>query len=357
MSRAALKRKIVIFKEMNERDILKPSNIPVPIYLREAEALVEVGKRDWSLLKEIGFSEELLLDLPVRIDALREAESLWRSGSYEMSGARLAWVEGRRQGERVRDRLKAALSFVLRSDREALRTVREAVKGRGAHALVQSLSNLALLGEIYRQELEGINFEPAIIDEVARLSKSLGATLGAADADEARKEAVRLRNAAYTHLYLGLKELREYGLYLFNEDRVKKLDYTSAYLRKKRYNRKKRLGSTAEKSFAPRGERLEERAGGLEKRSECSVKRMDSAGLHRGSPEGDRVKAGSCMYSMEGRTRVPGEQLEEAGRAYELQGIELELSKQGAKPLRKGFRGAERWYLESGKRFAREIVD
>lgn len=287
MSRVYLKQKMSILESIPYDEIKKPSNIPVVIYLREANELIQVGRKDQAALEEVGYESEMLDELAIRAGALREAESLWRNIRFCGNEDRRRWDEALPQGYRLFEQLRAALIFALRRDRAAVKMVREATKGGGPAALIQGLNNLLFIAREKREELQAIRFEPDRLAEASAMVKRLATQLGAADSERAGVcDALRLRNAAYTHLYEGLKELREYGLYLFRDEKEQSLRYTSDYLRKKRNNRRKR------------GERHRANCNkvGL-KRVECGPKAAES-GMNTAGERMNRPISGMSLFKQ-----------------------------------------------------------
>ena len=57
--------------------IVNPGNIPMEIYVQEAETLFQFCQKDKDALLGKGLDENYITDLPIRCGALREAESQW----------------------------------------------------------------------------------------------------------------------------------------------------------------------------------------------------------------------------------------------------------------------------------------
>lgn len=284
MNRTALGSKIALLEAISDCELRYPSNIPIPIYLREAEKLLAVGQRDLSALERVGFDKNLLVDLDTRIDVLREAQSLLNSSRGGKGEARRQWNDAAREGCKLHDNLKRALLFINRNVPFKQSLIRKAGKGRTPAAMIQSLNNLVYLARDEKSSLAGINFDMQRLNSVESFIERLGKLLGAADAEKAgQKTVLRLRNAAYTHLYEGLKELRDFGLYLYGDDDLKKLDYTSDYLRAKRLKRKRlavNAASTNKKEWvSSKNSRLNRAETGQNRREERAAapeKRADS---------------------------------------------------------------------------------
>lgn len=312
MSRTDLAGKRALLEAMSPEQLCEPSNIPVAIYLREAEQMVAAGRRDLQLLERIGFGGEMLDDLRIRIGALREAESIHRSNRYGRGAAWKSWAEAADHGRWLLKGLRAALLLAYRNDKELASRVRAGSKGRSAAALVQGLSNLATLGRENSEPLRGINFALSRLDEAAALADELGEFLGRADNEKESSHMCReIRDAAYSHLKEGLKELRDHALYALAEDKERKLDYTSQYLRKKRLQRRKaaekcaaesakRSITTTEEHRAAPGECKEERS----ERKPDLYRHRDSTVERRALQPGHRESRVRCRGHLEERTEL-----------------------------------------------------
>lgn len=327
MSRRDLEQKRALLEAMPSERIVEPSNIPVPIYLREASRMINAGERDLELLESIGYRAGMLDDLKQRIGALRQAESLLRVSRCGKGEAGQRWDESLLLGRRVLKELKSALAFAYRKDEELSARVRAAVNGRSAAALVQGISSLAHLGRGNVKPLEAINFDLKRLDEAAALAGRLGEFLGSAEAErEWSHMCSRLRNAAYSHLKEGLKELRDYAHYVLGDDKLKKIDYNSQFLRKKRHkrraaaalreqeseNRALKLPADSQKAPEKRENSSEERVTVPEgckeielEHRESSVDCMERAAERREQAGKRRLQPAACVESTGERTGQP----------------------------------------------------
>lgn len=332
MSKADLTKLQPILEAIPFDQLSEPSNIPVPIYLREAEQMAAAGRRDLAELKAIGFRVELLAELKVRIGALRQAQSNLKVLPFSGRRARLEWAECSPEGFKMLKELKRAMSFAYRKHSELLKSVREAVRGRSAAAMIQGLNNLALLGRRYGEPLEAMKFDMARLAEASALADRLGRVLGAADGEQSN---AHMRNRAFTHLKEGLGELREYALYALGDDKERMADYTSAYLRNKRVRRREKAAAAAlereQKSVFPVPEHKKVvpeadfvgtdrvkpgmRAGEMGRALPVECREAQSE--CRESPEVRREQARACTDRAEVCTDYLGRRLERSGEGAE----------------------------------------
>lgn len=235
MSKEDLQAKRALLEAMTNDELREPTTIPVDIYIREAEKLYSVFKDDIESFKSVGFKEEQVNDLGIRIGALREASSLWLTYRYNREEARRIWEERSEEGYRLRDWLLATLKVAYRKDIVLKGRLKAVASGQGHADMVQDINDLAVLGRTNPEPLKLINFDFTHFERAAKMADFLGEILGRFDADNDRfHKSKRLRDAAYTHLKEIVNEIRLFGKYLFHEKREKKLRYYSDFLRKKK---------------------------------------------------------------------------------------------------------------------------
>ena len=75
-------KKLEEIKAIREEQIKRPNNIPVDVYIQEANNLYEWCLDDKEKLTALGLNWELVTDLPARASALKEAESRWNKQRF-----------------------------------------------------------------------------------------------------------------------------------------------------------------------------------------------------------------------------------------------------------------------------------
>lgn len=212
---------------------LKSPAMPVEVFTKEAEYLYKWCQEDKEELTGVGLDWDIVTDIPVRVGALREADSRWYQRRFGQNESAKAWQQASENGYDFRDTLLHEFRFAYRKDPALLSKVSGIADGNGHADMVQDLNDLAVLGKIHLEPLTAIHFDPAELDRAAHLSDVLGDMLATTEVDrENGNRALIIRDQAYTHLKRAVDEVRESGQHVFwrNEKRVK--GYTSQYSRK-----------------------------------------------------------------------------------------------------------------------------
>lgn len=113
--------------------------------------------------------------------------------------------------------------------------------------MVQDLSELAMLGKENQLQLKAVQFEMVKLDRAEELSSSCGlllAKVNGARVDNG-KLAKEMRDRAYTYLKQAVDLIREAGCLVFWKDEQIAEQYASAYFRKLREAREKKVDEEA----------------------------------------------------------------------------------------------------------------
>lgn len=227
--------KIDTIKAIEDDRIVTPHNIPVDVYVQEAENLYHWSRNDKDELTAKGTPWELVEDVPVRCGALREAESLWTMERFTREEAAKKWAEDSPLAYDLRDDLLHDLGFAFRKEKELSGRVKSIAEGSSHADMIQDLNDLTVLGKEHPELLAEINFDMARLDQSAQLADDMASLLAAATGNRADvNETKKIRDQAYTHLKEAVDELYAFGQYVFrhNENRLK--GYRSHYIRRKR---------------------------------------------------------------------------------------------------------------------------
>ena len=218
-----------------DRESIRTPNIPVLKFIKEAEYLSAEAQKDKEALEGVGLDWNLVLDLLVRIGALRQAESIWFKSRYKEEELEREWDTKSNQGYELRDAMLHAFRYAFGEDEQLLRRVSEIASGRTDDDMVQDLSHLAELGRDYTQLLEAIRFPLAQLEQAANLSDELGTLMALAAGERSdTSEDLDLRNRAYTHLKEAVDKIRGAGQYVFWRDAERRQHYVSMYHRETR---------------------------------------------------------------------------------------------------------------------------
>ncbi|MCX6583028.1 MAG: hypothetical protein NT166_22860 [Candidatus Aminicenantes bacterium] len=231
----AFELKLPIIKAIPARQIKMSHNMPIETYLQEAENLYNWCQADQVELTGVKLSWDLVLDLPVRCGALREAESRWQKKYLSEEAAEKAWMEKAPLAYALRNDLLDHFRFAFRHDEKLAKKVRKIAAGRTHADMIQDLNDLSVLGKGYPEYLEAINFDMPLLDKAALWSGEMAALLAVVVGDRAAASAAKkLRDQAYTHLKEAVDELYGYGQYVFRDSEERRKRYCSEFLQRLR---------------------------------------------------------------------------------------------------------------------------
>lgn len=209
-------------------------NMPVSIYVQEAEDLAHWCTDDQGALENAGIDTNLITKLPVRAGACREAQSLWIKERNTRQEAEQSWKIKAPAAFGLRDQLLHAFRYAFRKDPGLLGRVDEIAKGDSNSDLVQDLNDLSVLGKAHLSLVTVVGISAGTLDSAATMSDEVGDILGATNGErDAVSDAMIIRNKAYTYLKQAVDEIRECGKYVFwhNPDRLK--GYNSEFWQKR----------------------------------------------------------------------------------------------------------------------------
>ncbi len=208
----------------------KSPNMPIDVYLQEAENLYHWCQDDQAQLTGAGLDWTQVQDLPIRAGALREAQSLWFKERFTREEAEKQWNEQSPDGYDLRNRLLHSLHYAYRNHTDLRGRVSAIADGNSHADMLQDLNDIAVLGKENPEPLQAINFDVTSLDEAATKADTLSDLLAQATTDRQENSSVRvIRDQAYTYLKEVVDEVRSCGQYVFwrNDERVK--GYSSRY--------------------------------------------------------------------------------------------------------------------------------
>ncbi len=229
-------QKLEEIQAIPDGEIKSPTNIPVDVFLQEAENLYHWCREDKDDLTARGLDWELVNDVPIRCGALREAQSRWITTRFSHEEAEKLWVEESPLAYDMRNELLHTYRFAYRKQGDLLGRVNTIADGYGHADMIQDLNDLSVLGRDNPEPLQSINYDMTLLDKAADLADKMSDLLGATTSERADcSEAIRIRDRAFSLLKFAVDEVREHGQFVFwrNDDRFR--GYTSGYLKKKRY--------------------------------------------------------------------------------------------------------------------------
>ena len=204
-----------ILLEMNSAELLIP-NIPIDVFVQEAENLYHWCIDDQDALTRVGLDWNFVNTLPIRAGACREAQSLWIKERNTRQEAEQAWKDEAPAAFDLRDQLIHDFRFAFRKSDGLLSRVDEIAQGDTNSDMVQDLNDLATLGKANSDLLIPITFDLTRLDLAADLSDRMGNLLGATNGERKEvSEAMVIRDKAYTYLKQAVDEIRECGKFAF----------------------------------------------------------------------------------------------------------------------------------------------
>ena len=211
---------------------IKKSEMPMGIYLQETEGLSVRAKEDQPVLTTVGFKPEYLARLALLTGATRAAQANFEQKTTSKKDAMLAWKEAMPTMMDLRKELIDNMSFAFRKQPELL-TKLDAIKEGDSYAdAIQDLAELAVLGNDNKELLEEVKFDVTKCDtasaEAERMAELLGEVNGHMYVDEETKV---IRDKAFTLLDELVGEIRDYGRFVFRNDKSHCKAYSSKYMR------------------------------------------------------------------------------------------------------------------------------
>jgi len=226
--------KIDVISAIPDDKIMSPVNMPVSVYIQEAEDLFTWCQPDKEKLTANGLQWELVEDLPARIDTLREAQGRWENSDLNDLEVERIWSEKLPAAQELRKELIRAMKFVFYNSTSRLDKIEKFSEGFSSAAMIQSLRGLALFGKEHLEELKASKFDVTKLDTADAISRELGSLLGAVHARRAYcSDSLKIRNQAYTHLREAIAEIKRHADYVLCDEPARLKGYTSSHGRKR----------------------------------------------------------------------------------------------------------------------------
>lgn len=244
--------KIDVLKAIEDSQVKRPHHIPVDAYLQEAENLYIWAQDDREALTAAGLSWDFVENLPARRGALTHAEAVWQTQRIAGKENAREWGERSPLAYELRNRMLKYFRFAFRKNPDLLKVVGRIGKGRTHANMIQDLNDLCALGEVNTPLLEAINFDLSLLAGADREAYEMADLLARATSDRLESnEGKEIRDRAYTHLKEAVDEIREYGQFVFRENKERFWGYRSQHLREaKRKTARKRKKAEAVKNDA-----------------------------------------------------------------------------------------------------------
>jgi len=231
MSSADYAAKLADIQAIDPQNMQKP-NMPIKVYLQEAENIVDWVQQDQAQLQSAGLDWALVQDLPARIGALREAESIWFKERFGREEAQQQWDQDAPVAYALRDQLLRAMRYAYRRDSSLLKRVADIAAGSGHADMIQDLNDIATLGRANAEPLAAIGVMAEELDQAAASADTMAELLAQVNGERADGNRARIiRDLAYTHLKEAVDEIRDAGQYVFWDNEARLEGYYIQYHR------------------------------------------------------------------------------------------------------------------------------
>jgi hypothetical protein len=223
-----------IFENMDTTTLKYPT-IPTGVYHQEAADLFAWVQSDKDALEGAGLDWSLVEGLEQRLGASRHAQSIWRTLRFAKDEAQREYAEKSPEAYDLRNTIVHDMLFAYRKESDILGRVQAIAEGDGDADMLQDLSDLAVLGRTYPDQLAAINFDAALLDRADTTCEALSRLLAVATGEGASDNEAKLnRDRAYTYLKEAVDEIRDYGRYVFWRNPTRARGYASEYGRRHR---------------------------------------------------------------------------------------------------------------------------
>jgi hypothetical protein len=225
--------KLEVIKAIPDDQIKNPNQIPVEIYIQEAESLLSWCQEDKDELTAGGLDWTLVEDLPTRCGALRQAESTWGKERYTREEAEKLWLREAPKGYELRNVIAHYFYYAFQHDPSLIDKVNYFLEGSTHAGMIQCLNDFSVLGRDNQELLTNIGFDLTLLDLAAQKADELAPIYGDATRDREDYHAVKkIRDQAFTHLKEVVDLIRKCGQYVFWRTPERLKGYRSNYLRR-----------------------------------------------------------------------------------------------------------------------------
>lgn len=209
---------------------IKKINMPVGIYVQEAENLYQWAKEDAEQLIAAGITQEMIDSLPTYAGALRQAQSIWVRDMQQRKVAEQQWAEKSPAAFDTRDKMLHAFRYAFRKNTQILANIDIIAEGYNNADMVQDLNDLSILGLANAEPLNKIGVTNEQLQQLAVLSNQMGELLAMANGEkQSGNENKILRDRFYSILKNVVDEIAECGKFVFWRNPNRRKGYSSKY--------------------------------------------------------------------------------------------------------------------------------
>jgi hypothetical protein len=211
------------------------------VYIQEAEFMYKWCQPDKDKLIANHLDWSLVEDIPARVKALKELQSLWAVSDSGDAEIEKKWEAKKSEALKLRKHIVRSMKFAFNGNEPMIAKIKKHSKGSGAIELIQSLNDLSAFGREHKDFLAAAYFDMSLIDTAAETSDIIGDLHSSVKAKRAYcSESRKIRDKGFTHLKEAVDELKRHADYVLvgRQDRLK--GYTSEYNRKRYFKTKQK---------------------------------------------------------------------------------------------------------------------
>ena len=156
--------------ESLQSEEIKVPYMSVDIYIQEADNLWHWCIDDKDALLSVGMNPEIIESLPVRINALRKAQAIWKKVQLEQHENMKKWKKMKKESIQLKQELLSSFRFAFYGDEFLLKKVKEISKGNTNSDHIMDLLKLATLGDNNRELLSAINFDFSLLKKAEEIN-------------------------------------------------------------------------------------------------------------------------------------------------------------------------------------------
>jgi hypothetical protein len=213
---------------------VRKCDIPIGIYLHEATLLHTRAILDKDRLDKANMPPELYDQLLERTNALRMAETIWHEQVSQRQQALLLWKEEKPRVLKFFKDVCRQMKFAYRNNPSLLRKVRGIEKHQSMAIIIQGLNDLSVIGKGNQEPLKTIGFELAKLNQAAHMSDATASLYAQTNMERYGADKNKMiRDKAYILLKEVVDEIRNYGRFVFRDDRLHAKAYASAFKRER----------------------------------------------------------------------------------------------------------------------------
>jgi hypothetical protein len=213
--------------------------VPVAIFVQEADDLYLWCQDDQKELTHVGLDWSQVELMPESARLCRKFQSQWLKKSKSTSELKKEWARFSSEAINLHSEILHDFGFAFRKDPQLMVKLKEFSSGNSSSKLIQSLNDMAVLGEGQRSLLDVIHFEYSKMERAKELVPLLSELVAKMEREEKQKDETKeMRDKSYAFLKAIVDELKETAKYCLRKNPERLTGYLSDYWGKKNTQRR-----------------------------------------------------------------------------------------------------------------------